>query len=72
MPDEFDDETAMGLFANISAIESAQALTFARAVAMAFGDGDGIADAIYAVTGNARLARNIKIRAAMRRDNANG
>jgi len=70
MPDEFDKDTAMGLFANIGAVEAAQSLALAKGIMIAFGDADGIAQAMYAVTGNERLARNIKIRAAMRRNDA--
>lgn len=70
MPEEFDRDTAMGLFANIGAVEAAQSLALARGIMIAFGDGDGFADAMYAITGNSRLARNIKIRAAMRRNDA--
>jgi hypothetical protein len=70
LPNEFDPETAMALAANIPAIESAQALVFARGIGMAFGDGDGLASAVHDVTGCDRLARNLKIRAAMEKANA--
>lgn len=73
MPEEFDRDTAMGLFANIPAVEAAQSIALAKGIAMAFGDGDLMAESVYAMTGNARLARNIKVRAAMRKAaNANG
>lgn len=67
MPTEFDQETAMGLYANIPAVEAAQSIALARGIAIAFGDADAMAESVYATTGNARLARNIKIRAAMRK-----
>jgi len=60
----------MALAANIPVIESAQALVFARGIAIAFGDGDSLASAVHDVTGNDRLARNIKIKAARERNDA--
>lgn len=51
----------MGLAANIPAIESAQALVFAKAIGIAFGDGKALAAAIYAATGSGRLAQRAEI-----------
>lgn len=51
----------MGLAANIPAIEAAQALVFAKGIGIAFGDGKALASAIYAATGNARLAERTEI-----------
>lgn len=51
----------MGLAANIPAIESAQALVFARAINIALGDNKALAQAIYLSTGNARLAQRTEI-----------
>jgi F0F1-type ATP synthase membrane subunit c/vacuolar-type H+-ATPase subunit K len=55
----------MGLFANIPAIEAAESLIVARAVAMALGDGKSLAGAVYAVTENPRLATRIEVQAQL-------
>lgn len=55
----------MGLSANIPAIEAAQALMLARGIGIAFGDPKGLAQAIYASTGNERLAQRMEITAQM-------
>ena len=65
LPQDFDPDTAMGLMANIPAVEAAQALTFAKAIAIAFGDGKSQAQAVYDMTGNARLAQKIEVQARM-------
>lgn len=70
MPSEFDPETAMGLFANIPAVEAAQAIVTAKAVAIAFGDAKLTAHTVFLATGDARAARNIEIQAAMRGNDA--
>jgi hypothetical protein len=64
MPDEFDPETAMGLAANIPAVEAAQSLVTARAVSIAMGDSSTLAACVYASTGSAALAQRIDIEAA--------
>jgi hypothetical protein len=51
----------MGLMANIPAVEAAQALVFARAISIAFGDGKQMASTVYAATGSSRLAQKIEI-----------
>jgi hypothetical protein len=56
----------MGLSANIPAVEAAQSLTFARAIAIAFGDGKSLASCVYLTTGDGRLAQNIEVQSAMR------
>ena len=58
----------MGLAANIPAVEAAQALVFARAIGIAFGDGKAMAAAVFASTGNSRLAQRVEID-SMRRAN---
>jgi len=63
MPQEFDQETAMGLFANIPTIEAQRSLEFARGIAIALGDERQAAQAAFQVTGSARLARDIEIAA---------
>lgn len=65
LPSEFDPDIAMGLSMNIPAIEAAQTLSMARAISIAFGDADALGDAIYATTGNGRLAQRSAI--AMKR-----
>ena len=65
LPSDFDPETALGLAANIPAIESARAMEIARGIAIAFGDSHGLARAIYDVTGSARLAQRTEIAARM-------
>lgn len=57
----------MGLMANIPAIEAAESLTLARAIAIALGDEKSLASCVYASTGNARLAQRIEVQAAMHR-----
>lgn len=47
--------------ANIPRIEAAQALVHAKAINIAFGDAKALAGALYATTGNARLAQRIEI-----------
>ncbi len=47
--------------ANIPRIEAAQALVQARAINIAFGDSKALAAALYATTGNARLAQRVEI-----------
>jgi hypothetical protein len=61
LPNEFSPETAMGLYANIPAIEAAQSMTTAKAIAMAFGDAKSQSDCVYQMTGNARLAKRMHI-----------
>lgn len=51
----------MGLMANIPAVEAAQALVFARGISIAFEGGKAMASAIYAATGNGRLAQRVEI-----------
>lgn len=72
LPNEFDPETAMGLFANIPAVESAQAVTLANGIAIAFGDGKAQARAVYEMTGNDRLAQKIEVHARMMEGMRNG
>lgn len=67
MPEEFDPETAMGLMANIPAVEAAQALTLGRGIAIGLGNEKMLAQAIYLTTGNARLAQKIEVQAQMSR-----
>lgn len=62
----------MGLFANIPAVESAQALTFAKGISIAFGDAKSLASAVYAMTGSDRLAQRVEIEAAVRKAHENG
>lgn len=57
----------MGLSANIPAIESAQALAFARGIAIAFGDSRALAEAVHSVTGSDRLAQSVEVKAQMQR-----
>lgn len=57
----------MGLMANIPVIEAADSLTMSRAIAIAFGDAKSLAHCVYLTTGDARLAQNIEVRAAMDR-----
>ena len=47
--------------ANIPRIEAAQALVHAKAINIAFGDSKALAAALYATTGNARLAQRVEI-----------
>lgn len=70
MPNEFDPDTAMGLFANLPAIESAHTLATAKAIAIALGDSHGLAGCVYAMTGNPRLAQRVEIKAQMERNHA--
>lgn len=51
----------MGLAANIPSVEAAQALVFAKAISIAFGDAKAFAQSIYQTTGNARLAQRVEI-----------
>jgi len=67
MPDEFDPETAMGLMANIPAVEAAQALTLARAIGIGLGNEQMLAHAVYLTTGSARLAQKVEVQAKMTR-----
>lgn len=67
LPNEFDPYTAMGLYANISAVESAQALNTARAINIAMGDASALARAVYDMTGNDRLAQRVEIQAKMQK-----
>ena len=67
MPQEFDPDTAMGLFANIPAIESQRALEIARGLSIAFGDGRSQAMAVYQSTGSAKLAQSVEIEAFRRK-----
>lgn len=55
----------MGLMANIPVIEAANALAFAKGIAIAFGDAESAAHAVYLTTGNGRLAQRVEI--AMKR-----
>lgn len=72
LPTEFDPETAMGLMANIQAVESAKALTFAQGITIAFGDSKAQAHAVYDVTGSARLAQKIEVQAMMQKGMQSG
>jgi hypothetical protein len=63
LPSEFPPEIAMGLHANIPAIEAANAMELARGIAIAMGDSKTLAHAVYLSTGNDRLAMNIEISA---------
>jgi hypothetical protein len=67
MPNEFDPDTAMGLAANIPAIEAHQTLAMARAVAIVFGDAKSLARAVYESTGSAKLAQRVEIQAQMQK-----
>jgi len=62
----------MGLYANIPAIESAEALVLAKGISIAFGDSRNMASAIYLTTGNAALAQRVEIQAAVEKAHANG
>lgn len=62
----------MGLFHNIPMVESAQALSTARAIAMAMGDAKSLAAAVYSVTENPRLASRIEVQAALRNGASHG
>jgi hypothetical protein len=42
-------------------VEAAQALVFAKAISIAFGDAKAFAQSIYQTTGNARLAQRVEI-----------
>lgn len=72
LPNEFDPETAMGLFANITAVESAKAMTFAQGICIALGDGRAQAQAVYDITGSSRLAQKIEVQAMMQKGMQNG
>lgn len=67
MPDEFDAETALGLAANIPGIEASKALCLARAISIAFGDAKSLANAVYEMTGSAKLAQRVEVQAQMRK-----
>jgi hypothetical protein len=68
MPTEFSPEVAMGLYANIPAVEAMRAIEIAKGIAVAFGDGKSLASCIYAITGDARAAQNAEIQSQMRRN----
>lgn len=72
LPTEFDPETAMGLMANITAVESAKAMTFAQGIFIALGDGRAQAQAVYDITGSSRLAQKIEVQAMMQKGMQNG
>jgi hypothetical protein len=57
------EELAMGLAANITAVESARALEVATAISIAMGDHKALARAIYETTGSARLAQRVELAA---------
>lgn len=57
----------MGLFANITAVEAAHTLSVVRAIGIALGDTKSLAGCIYEMTGDARLAQSIEVRANMNR-----
>jgi hypothetical protein len=67
MPSEFDPETAMGLTANISAVEAHQTLVMARAIAITFGDSATLASTVFSATGSAKLAQRIEVQAQMKK-----
>jgi hypothetical protein len=67
LPTEFDPETAMGLMANIPAIEAHESLVVARGVNIAFGDTKSLAAAVFLTTGNAHLAQKVEITAQMQK-----
>jgi len=68
LPTEFDPETAMGLAANIPAIEAAEALTLAQGIRLALGeDPSAHARAVFAATGSAALAQRIEVQGKMRK-----
>lgn len=71
LPQEFDPDTAMGLHANIPAVEASEALVMARAIAVALGDSKMLAACIYQSSGNDALAQRVEIQARMNRG-ANG
>lgn len=60
-PDEFSEVDAMGLYANIETVNAERSLTLARGIAMAMGDEKATAAAVFAVTGNARLASKVEV-----------
>jgi hypothetical protein len=72
MPQEFDDETAIGLFANIPMLEAQRSLEVCRGVSMALGDAKGLAHAAYLVTGSAKVAQSIEIQAMREKAFRNG
>jgi hypothetical protein len=55
--------TAMGLAANIPAIEAAQSLVMAKAIGIAFGNAKLHAECVYLTTGSGRLAQRVEIAA---------
>lgn len=67
MPDEFDRETAMGLFANIPAVEAARSLEIAKGIAIVLGDGGTLAQTVFTMTGSAKLAQRVEIDAFRRK-----
>jgi len=67
LPTEFTPETAMGLMANIPAIEACEALTLARGIAVAFGDNKMFASCVYQSTGNDQLAQRLEVQAQMQK-----
>ena len=62
----------MGLMANITAVESAKAMTFAQGILIALGDGRAQAQAVYDITGSSRLAQKIEVQAMMQKGMQNG
>jgi len=62
----------MGLMANIPAVEAAETLVTARAIAIAMGDAKTLAACLYATTGNARLAQRVEVQAMMAKGRING
>lgn len=67
LPSEFDGETALGLIANIPAIEAESVLLTARGIAIAMGDTKTLAETVLQVTGSDRLAQRIEVQAQMQR-----
>jgi hypothetical protein len=60
-PSDFDQETAMGLMANIPMVEARRALSFAQGIAVAFGSPEAAEGVVRQATGSDELAWSVRM-----------